>query len=104
MDKNTRLEPILTYFKKGQSHMGIVTEVIAQDDKDPELRMTGIITLEDIIEDLADNDDESEEEEEIERTHGIKNLTKAGQLKIKEQLILLFSNTQGTKELTPAEI
>lgn len=35
IDMQTKLEPILSYFKKGQSHMGIVTKVEQFDDKDP---------------------------------------------------------------------
>ena len=45
------LEPILTYFKKGHAHMGIVTSIENQDgDKDPVIKKVGIVTLEDIIE------------------------------------------------------
>ena len=35
IDCNTKLEPILSYFKKGHSHMGIVTKVIQEENKDP---------------------------------------------------------------------
>ena len=43
--------------------MGIVTQVIQHEDRDPEFAMTGIITLEDILEDLAQDDEDSFEEE-----------------------------------------
>jgi CBS domain containing-hemolysin-like protein len=56
IDHQTKLEPLLSFFKKGQSHMAVVTMVeLSKEDKDPELRNVGIITLEDIIEELVDN-------------------------------------------------
>jgi CBS domain containing-hemolysin-like protein len=45
----TKLEPILAYFKKGHSHIGVVTKIISHESKDPEVTKIGIITLEDII-------------------------------------------------------
>lgn len=54
IDHTTKLEPLLTFFKKGQSHMAVVTKVEdASESKDPELKMIGIITLEDIIKELV---------------------------------------------------
>ena len=58
IDLNTRLDPILTYFKKGQSHMGIITKVEQFEDRDPQIKIIGIITLEDIIEELIENEQE----------------------------------------------
>lgn len=52
IDVGTKIEPVLTYFKKNDSHMGIVTKVVEEQGKDPELKKIGIITLEDIIEEL----------------------------------------------------
>lgn len=54
IDHTTKLEPLLTFFKKGQSHMAVVTKVEdASESKDPQLKMIGIITLEDIIKELV---------------------------------------------------
>ena len=54
IDHTTKLEPLLTFFKKGQSHMAVVTKVEdASESKDPELKLIGIITLEDIIKELV---------------------------------------------------
>lgn len=54
IDYKTKLEPLLTFFKKGQSHMAVVTKVEeSTDEKDPQLKMIGIITLEDIIKELV---------------------------------------------------
>jgi len=54
IDHTTKLEPLLTFFKKGQSHMAVVTKVEeSADEKDPQLKMIGIITLEDIIKELV---------------------------------------------------
>ena len=61
----TKLEPLLTFFKKGQSHLAVVTKVDqAIENKDPELKMIGIITLEDIIKELVENKEEEEDEDE----------------------------------------
>jgi CBS domain containing-hemolysin-like protein len=60
----TKLEPLLTFFKKGQSHLAVVTKVDQTiEDKDPELKMIGIITLEDIIKELVENKEEEEDED-----------------------------------------
>jgi metal transporter CNNM len=81
IDYMTKLEPVLTFFKKGQSHMAVVTKVEVVQDKDPELKMIGIITLEDIIEELVDD----QEDEDLKALQG-------EQLRHKEKLILLFSD------------
>lgn len=52
IDHQTKLEPILSYFKKGDTHMGIVTMVVEVQGKDPEFKKVGIITLEDIVEEI----------------------------------------------------
>jgi CBS domain containing-hemolysin-like protein len=64
--------------------MAVVTQVEQVEDKDPELKMIGIITLEDIIEELVDNQDD-EEDEDIKALHG-------EHLRHKEKLVLLFSD------------
>lgn len=87
IDHQTKLEPVLTFFKKGHSHMAVVTKVEQTDaDKDPTLKMIGIITLEDIIEELVDKKDDGDEEDldELEER----------QIRHKEKLILLFSDQQ----------
>lgn len=36
IDENTKLDPVLSYFKKGHSHMAVVTKVdVGDGDKDP---------------------------------------------------------------------
>ena len=52
IDHNTKLEPILSYFKKGANHMAVVTKVFDEPGKDPEFRKVGVISLEDIVEEL----------------------------------------------------
>lgn len=44
----------MTYFKKGQSHMAVVTKIINEGELDPQYVVIGIITLEDIIEEIVD--------------------------------------------------
>lgn len=98
IDHNTKLDPILTYFKKGNNHMGIVTKVEQYEDRDPAIKMIGIITLEDIIEELIQKDDEKEEkEQEFSYLEGEK-------LRHKEKLLLLFSGERGGKTLSQEEM
>jgi len=54
VDHQDKLLPVLTYFKKGQSHMAVVSKIISEEDKDPNFEVIGIITLEDIIEEIVD--------------------------------------------------
>lgn len=54
VDNQEKLLPVLTYFKKGQSHMAVVTKIFSEEDKDPHPVVSGIITLEDIIEEIVD--------------------------------------------------
>ena len=83
IDQGTKLQPIMSYFKKGDTHMGIVTQVVQEDGRDPELKKIGIITLEDIIEELL-----SEEIEDEAETDKIKEDRK----RVKDKLQLLFSD------------
>lgn len=64
--------------------MAVVTKVEeVSDSKDPQLKMIGIITLEDIIKELVQqNDDEEEDFVQL----------KGEQLRHKEKLVLLFSD------------
>lgn len=81
VDHLTKLEPVLSFFKKGHTHMAVVTRVEeTQDGKDPQLKTIGIVTLEDIIKELVENEDDDYV------------ALKGEQLRHKEQLVLLFSN------------
>lgn len=95
IDHQTKLEPILSYFKKGQTHIGIVSEVVQEDGKDPEFRKVGIITLEDIIGEILQHDDNNDSDaNEIRGERG----------RVKEKLVLLFSDQEKGKELGEAAI
>ena len=62
LDHKTKLEPVLQFFKRGEFQMAIVTQVV-EDPKgmaDPVLKKVGIITLEDIIEELLQEEIEDE--------------------------------------------
>ena len=87
IDHKTKLEPLLTFFKNGESHMAVVTKVedSKEDNKDPELKMIGIITLEDIIGELIDDQEDEDEVNDQAQLKGEK-------LRHKEKLILLFSD------------
>ena len=80
IDHATKLEPILSYFKKGHSHMGIVTQVETVDeDKDPQLKVLGVVTLDDIIEELVQREPEEDYQS-------------GEKLRMKEKLVLLFND------------
>ena len=59
---NDRLEPLLGYFKKGLTHIGIVTEIVEVAGMDPSHQVIGVITLEDIIEEIIQDNIEDEYE------------------------------------------
>ena len=76
--------------------MGIVTKVEQIDEsKDPEIRTIGIITLEDIIEEIVDAGDENEEQDFA--------IAKGETLRLKEKLVLLFSDESTNKEISDVE-
>jgi len=50
--EDTTLDMALNEFKTGKSHMAIVQRVIDDGDKDPFYEITGIVTLEDVIEEI----------------------------------------------------
>ena len=51
-----KLEPLLGYFKKGLTHIGIVTQIEVRDGRDPTHHVVGIVTLEDIIEEIIQDE------------------------------------------------
>lgn len=63
VEEDDRLEPLLGYFKKGLTHIGIVTQIIkGESGRDPTKKVIGIVTLEDIIEDIIQDEIEDEYE------------------------------------------
>lgn len=96
VDSSDRLEPLLGYFKKGLTHIGIVTKTIpGEGGRDPYKKVIGIVTLEDIIEDIIQEDIEDEYEL----------LDEKNQRKLlKEKLVVLFSDHEAEKVLTEEEI
>ena len=52
IDHGSNCLRVLEYFKHGGSHLAIVTKVETEDRKDPYLKKIGLITLEDIIEEI----------------------------------------------------
>lgn len=50
--EDTTLDTALNEFKSGKSHMAIVQRVIDDGDRDPFYENTGIVTLEDVIEEI----------------------------------------------------
>ena len=84
----------LNYFKQGGTHMAIVTKVITDDKSDPHLKKVGLITLENIIETILDDDIEDEYEGSGKEERRLQ----------KEQLVALFMNRQAGKNLQENEI
>lgn len=92
-----KLEPLLGYFKKGLTHIGIVTQIVpGEGGRDPTKKVIGIVTLEDIIEDIIQ--DEIEDEWDVYGDE--KNQRKA----MKEKLVLLFTDHEAEKVLNEQEI
>lgn len=52
MEVDTKLDTVLTYFQKGTTHMAIVCDVIQEEMQDPVYKKVGLVTLEDIIEEI----------------------------------------------------
>ena len=92
---NITLEPILEHFNNDNSHMGIITKVVEEEGKDPVYRKIGIITREDIVEEMLmeEIEDEVEAEELIEERQ-----------KNKRKLFRLFSDYEAGKILTRGEL
>ena len=64
IDSTTTCLQVLSYFKQGGTHLAIVTKVVTGDSNDPYLKKIGLITLEDIIEEILDAEIEDEFEGE----------------------------------------
>ena len=55
IDCNDKLEPLMGFFKRGTTHIGVVTKIKEEDKsfvRDPVRINIGIVTLEDIIEEI----------------------------------------------------
>ena len=51
-----RLDELLEWFKKGASHLAIIIKVDSERDGDPVYEAVGIVTLEDIIEEIIQSE------------------------------------------------
>ncbi|KAK8789111.1 unextended protein-like isoform X1 [Amblyomma americanum] len=50
------LDSLLREFKKGHSHMAFVRQVVQAEDRDPAYHVTGLVTLEDVIEEIIQSE------------------------------------------------
>ena len=96
VDFDDNIEPILNYFKKGLTHVGVVTKVVAQGTGlDPVKEVVGIVTMEDIIERLLG--DQIEDEYEASEKRQERRL-------LKEKLALYYTDSRAGKQLDDAEV
>ena len=84
VEDTDKLEPLLDYFKKGLTHIGIVTQIVQSEFTDPTKKVIGIVTLEDIIEEIIQDEIEDEYETLL--------IEKNQRKQLKEKLIVLFSD------------
>jgi len=94
MNHNDSCLSTLKRFQNGKIHLAIVTQVVTEHAMDPYLKKIGVITLEDIIEQILDD----KIEDEYENTG-----KKASRLQ-KEQLLALFHSRQAGKNLEENEL
>ena len=87
VDDTDKIEPLIQYFKRGLTHIGAVTQVVGggKGKGDPVKRVIGIVTMEDIIEELLMDEiqDEYEHGEEL-------NQRKL----LRDKLVLYYTNHQ----------
>eukprot|EP00917_Polyrhabdina_sp_WS-2016_P018598 GHVP01039956.1.p1 GENE.GHVP01039956.1~~GHVP01039956.1.p1 ORF type:complete len:579 (-),score=95.33 GHVP01039956.1:263-1999(-) len=64
VDSDAQCLSLLNDFKKGRTHMAVVREVVDCEDRDPYYRHIGVITLEDLLEEILQDEiyDENEGE------------------------------------------
>ena len=84
----------LKRFKEGDNHLAVVTKVVNDEGSDPYLKKIGLITLEDIIEQIIDQQIEDEYEGDGKEERRLQ----------KEQLLALFTNRQASNNLEENEL
>lgn len=95
VDDHDKIEPILNYFKKGLTHFGVVCKIVEQTGLDPVKKVVGIVTMEDIIEELLGDEIQDEYEAQEERN----------QRKIlKEKLALYYTDNRAGKMIDDSEL
>jgi len=67
-----KLGDVLRELKQGRSHMALVRDVNNEDEKDPFYEIKGIITLEDVIEEIIGDEIVDETDAFVDGTHSVK--------------------------------
>jgi metal transporter CNNM len=83
INADDKLSGVLSEFKKGKTHIAIVRKVIYEETLDHSYENVGVLTLEDIIEALIQDD--IQDEHDIERKRKDKHAKKAALLFAKEE-------------------
>ncbi|KAJ9469195.1 Protein MAM3 [Diplonema papillatum] len=67
LDRSNKLDKVLDLFRQGKSHIALVTDTFSQGSGDPTVEVVGIVTLEDVIEQLVGEEiiDEHDNYEDI---------------------------------------
>ena len=97
IDCNDKLEPLMGFFKRGTTHIGVVTKIKEEDKnfvRDPVRINIGIVTLEDIIEEIIA--EEIDDEFKAESKHEKKQQ--------KDRLMTLFMDHEAENVLSAQEI
>ena len=90
-----KLEPLLGYFKKGLTHIGVVTQIETREGRDPTHRVCGIVTLEDIIEEIIQDEIVDEYELYDDKQH---------RRLMKQRLVKLFTDHRAESVLSKDEL
>lgn len=97
--EDTHLNAILSLFKTGKSHLAIVEQVVEPSEGDPYYKPVGLVTLEDVIEEIIKDEivDETDQYRSNEENTKIKQHNRV-------DMINTFSKRSKSHRLTPKQV